>query len=654
MTRTVSILLFLCCVSLALAGNVINLTSPDGKMVIRFRLDEQGRPGWQVNRTGKEILSWSDLGLRFQGAPDLSKGLRLLDTTRNDHDETYELVAAKVHNARDHHRALHVALQESAPPRRSLELEFRAFDDGVAFRYLLPKDGGISTFAITRELTEFHFPADLKAWAFQINTFHSSFEGNYLPLMVGAIPDTALVHPPLTMQRSDGVTLAITEADLTDYAGMYLRGLPGAALQVVLAPRLNESPVCVRGTTPFVSPWRVLMIGGKPGELIESTIIENLNPPSVLKDVSWIKPGKAIFPWWPNFFSDKPGVPSKMGFENQKYYIDFAADNRLEYLELEPPWYGDEDGCINRPENYDIIRPLPELRLPDLFAHARSRHVGIFLWNHWQNVDRQGDSAFALYQLWGAAGVKIDFMNRDDQEMVQWYQKALRMTAAHQLMVYFHGAYKPTGLRRTYPHLVTQEGVLGNEQNKVTYLATMEHTMTLPFTRMLAGPMDFTPGGFRNATREEFKPVYDRPMVLGTRCHQLAMFVVYESPLQMVCDDPSAYRDQPGLSFIRDVPTAWDETHVLRGEIGEYIIIARKHGTEWYLGAMTNWTTRDFTVPLTFLGDGDYQAEEYADGPDADTHPVSITISHKIISRQQVLRMRLASGGGMVIRFYPR
>ena len=428
------------------------------------------------------------------------------------------------------------------------------------------------------------------------------------------------------MQRKDGVTLSITEADLTDYAGMYLRGLPGRALQVVLAPLPNASGVAVRGKTPFSSPWRVLMVGNAPGRLIESTIILNLNAPCAFDDVSWIKPGKAIFPWWPAFYCDRPGVPNALGFENQKYYIDFASENKFSYLELEPPWYGPEDDCIEHPEKYDITKPVPDLRLPELIEYGKKAGVRLFIWAHWQNVDRQADTAFPLYKSWGAAGVKIDFMNRDDQEMVRWYQMILKKAAVNRLMVLFHGAYKPTGTQRTYPNLVTLEGVLGNEQNKVIDWVTPEHTVTIPFTRMLAGPMDFTPGGFRNVTAGEFAPNMPRPRVMGTRCHQLAMFVVYESPLTMVCDDPAAYRGQPGLSFLQQVPTSWDETRVINGKIGQYITIARRSGTDWYLGAMTNWTSRKIRIPLAFLGRGQYEADIYQDGPDADSRPVEVTI----------------------------
>ena len=629
----------------------VRVKSPDATITIAFRLDSRGTPEWQVLRKGAVLLAWSPLGLTFREGGALTSGFTMFDSEIREHDETYTLVIGKTKEARDYYRELRVRLQESLPPRRRLDLLFRAYNDGATFRYVLPEQEAFTAFEIIKENTEFHFPVEMKAWAFQINLFRSSFEGRYLPTTLSAIPDTGLVYLPLTMQKKDGITLSITEADLTDYAGMYLRGLPGRALQVLLAPLPDGGGVAVRGTTPFSSPWRVLMVGDAPGRLIESTIVLNLNAPCALDDVSWIKPGKGVFPWWPAFYCNRPGVPSAFGFENQKYYIDFAAENKFSYLELEPPWYGPEVDCIEHPEKYDITKPVPDLRLPELAEYAKKAGVGLFIWAHWQNIDRQADVAFPLFKSWGAAGVKIDFMNSDDQEMVRWYQMILKKAAAHQLMVLFHGAYKPTGTQRTYPNLISLEGVLGNEQNKVIDWVTPQHTVTLPFTRMLAGPMDFTPGGFRNVTAAEFTPNMLRPRVMGTRCHQLAMFVVYESPLTMVCDDPAAYRGQPGLAFLQQVPTSWDETRVINGGIGQYVTIARRSGSDWYLGAMTNWRARQMRIPLAFLGGGQFEAEIYQDGTDADAHPVKVTIVRRKVAADSLLSVRLAKGGGLAVRF---
>ena len=392
--------LFLMCALSAtcLASAPLHVGSPNNRIGIDFRLEREGVPQWKLTGPGGVLLTWSPLGLTLLKGSPLTSHFTIIKSAIVERDETYELVIGKTKKARDHYREIQIQLRESVRPYRCLDLAFRVYDDGAAFRYNLPLQKAFAEFDITKENTEFHFPLDMKAWAFQINTFVSSYEGLYLPTTIDALPDTGLTYLPLTMQRPDGVTLAISEADLTDYANMYVRGLPGSALQVALSPLPGKNGICVHGQTPFSSPWRVIMIGEKPGDLIESTIILNLNAPCALDDVSWIKPGKSIFPWWPNFYCDKPGVASKLDFENQKYYIDFASDNNLAYLELEPPWYGDQDDCILHPEKYDITKSIPELQLPALFDYARSKNVRMFLWTHWDNVNRQADVAFPPLQ----------------------------------------------------------------------------------------------------------------------------------------------------------------------------------------------------------------------------------------------------------------
>ncbi|HTO93095.1 MAG TPA: glycoside hydrolase family 97 N-terminal domain-containing protein, partial [Bacteroidota bacterium] len=313
-------------------------------------------PLWRVVQEGATILDWSPLGLDLSSGERFASGFMVTGIDSSGLDETYTLVAGKTKRARDYHTELRVRLSQASPQERILELVFRAFDDGAAFRYAIPVQIGMHGLDIAEELTEFRFPGDMSAWAFQINTFHSSFEGLYNPTTLGAIPDTGEVYTPLTMQRTDGITIALTEADLLDYGGMYLRRSGRFGLRVALPPHPDGSGACVHGTLPFASPWRVIMIGRRPADLIGSTIILNLSTPSVLRDVSWIRPGKAIFPWWPDFHAEAPGVPDSLDFENQKYYVDFAAENGMQYLELEPPWYGNTDDCIEHPEKYDITR----------------------------------------------------------------------------------------------------------------------------------------------------------------------------------------------------------------------------------------------------------------------------------------------------------
>ncbi len=347
------------------------------------------------------MLSWSPVGLTFREGLALTSHFTMLDSEIREHDETYTLVIGETKEARDHYRELPVHLRESLPPRRYFNLLFPRVDDGAAFRFALPEQEALTAFEIVKENTEFHFPVNMKAWAFQINTF--TYRSKEIPAHNphGHSPRyRAGLYSAHRMQRKDGVTLSITEADRPTTrectCAASREGPPGRA-----GSSSKTTGVAVRGKTPFSSPWRVLMVGDAPGRLIESTIILNLNAPCAFDDVSWIKPGKAIFPWWPAFYCDRPGVPNALGFENQKFYIDFASENKFSYLELEPPWYGPEDDCIEHPEKYDITKPVPDLRLPELIEYGKNAGVRLFIWAHWQNVDRAGRYGIPALQVMG-------------------------------------------------------------------------------------------------------------------------------------------------------------------------------------------------------------------------------------------------------------
>jgi alpha-glucosidase len=330
-----------------------------------------------------------------------------------------------------------------------------------------------------------------------------------------------------------------------------------------------------------------------------------------------------------------------------EHYIDFAAAHHLQYMLVDAGWYPAKD--YTHPES--ILTYVPEVNVPEIIAYAKQRGVKVLLWVYWGALDKQMDEALDLYAKWGAAGVKVDFMDRDDQEMVNFYERLVRKAAEHHLVVDFHGAYKPTGLRRTYPNLLTREGVMGMEYSKWSDRVTPEHDVTLPFTRLLAGPMDYTPGCFNNATREQFKPRMIEPMCQGTRAHQLAMYAVFLSPLVMLSDYPESYDNNPGMEFLEKVPTVWDETNVLNGEPAQYVTIARRKGDNWYLGAMTNWNARDLDIPLSFLGAGEYETQIFADGANADKDATSLAIWTKRVKAGDKLTLHLAPGGGAAVIF---
>ena len=631
-----------------------SVRSLDGNVLVTFSLDASGAPVYSVAYKGRTVVSPSTLGLELRQGGLLSRGMELESASSRAYESTYALAVGKTSRVRERYRELTVSLHERSGMRRRLQIIFRAYDDGAAFRYVVPEQAGLEQLDIVEEKSEFRFPADYRCWAMQLNTFHSNYEKEFEPTSVGQLKPGAITGLPLTIRTDGGATLAIAEAGLKDYAGMYLQGIKGASNALVsrLSPHSNGDGLSVSGRAPLATPWRVMMLGGEPGRLVESTIILSLNDPPAFKDTSWIRPGKAAWDWWSGQLAEGVAKPG-MNDATMKHYIDFASELGLEYMLVDAGWYTPVAWGEGADLKADITKTVPEIDLPGLVAYARGRGVGLILWLHWIPAREQMDRAFPFYERLGIKGVKIDFMDRDDQEMVAFYHQVLSKAAEHHLVVDLHGAYKPTGLVRTYPNYLSQEGVLGAEYNKWSARVTATHNVTLAFTRMLVGPMDYTPGGFRNVTPAKFKPQDKGPLVMTTRAQQLAMYVVYESPLQMVADAPVAYRGQPGTEFLRVVPTSWDETRVLEGLIGESIVVARRRGRDWFVGALTNEQPRTIRVPLRFLGRGAYTLNAFADGSDAANDPKQLSVSTSIVRAGGTLTLRLAPSGGYAAHLKP-
>jgi alpha-glucosidase len=434
---------------------------------------------------------------------------------------------------------------------------------------------------------------------------------------------------------------------------MYLtgRGDGGLGLQLKLSPSLADPRIAVhtRVGSPIVTPWRVVMLGDQVGNLVESTLLTNLSTPSRIEDTSWIKPGLTTWDWWNGpVIARLPGL--RTSTEVSKALIDFAAENNIPYAMVDEGWYaGAGGGGVKRP-GVDITRWSEAINIEEVAAYAKTKGVRLWLWTHWEAIDDQMEEAMTLYEKLGIAGIKVDFMDRDDQWMVNWYAKLLGAAARHHLMIDLHGAYPPRGLTRTYPNFMTQEGVMGAEYNKWSRRVTARHNVTLAFTRGLLGPMDYTPGGFRNMSPDTFEVRFDLPMVQTTRAHGLALYVVFESALGSVADSPDTYAESPaGLEFIREVPASWDETRFLSGSTGEYIVVARRKGKTWYLGAIADGG-RTVTVPLSFLGDKRFDMTLWADGgaPDA------VAKSERQVSGSDTLELVLAPTGGAVAVFRAR
>ncbi len=555
----------------AFAAEPAVLKSPTGKVEVSFVLGANGAPLYSVSFRGKPVVADSRLGLTLRQTGALASGFRVLDVKRASRDEAYTLVAGKTREARDRSEEMTVSLERPGEKPVRLDVVFRAFDDGAALRYVLPKQPGLDRVEVASEDTRFRFLADHRAWVLELASFTTSNEREFVPMPLLGIRPESIVGPPLTIE-ADGFVVALAEANLRRWSGLHFARVEGGndsrqpTLFTRLAPLPSRPDVVVRGNLPLVSPWRVLMLGTKPGDLVESTILTSLADPNEIGDTSWIEPGKVAWDWWsgPDPGPSIPGAPFEVGMntESFRYFVDFAAEFGLEYVLVDAGWYGD-----HRDGDADITRPIPGMDVPGLVAYGREKGVGILLWLNWECVRDQMESAFALYQKWGVKGVKVDYMDRKDQEIVAFYHRTLQAAARHRLTVDFHGAYAGSGEERTFPNLLTREGVLGLEYLKWSDRVTARHDVTLPFTRMLLGPMDYTPGGFRSVTPAEFAPRKELPVVMTTRAHQLAMYVVYESPLQMLADTPSAYRGEPGADFLKAVPATWDETRVLDGKI---------------------------------------------------------------------------------------
>jgi len=636
-------------------AEVWQVASPNGRVQIDVERSQEGFPRYSVKYDGNLVISSSALGVQTSfpeskfAAPEV---------TRRSVDEIYHVVLGKTNAAPDRYDEMTLrftAINEG----RDIDLIFRAYDEGAAFRYVLPPKPGAAEYTIYGERTEFSFPVDYACWGANVGNYHTAHEAEFDPVAASEIRFLNRYDSPLVCKTGHHeTTFALVEADVENYPGAYYaRGWTNALGVVVrLAPPMDANPFkpyaakITQTDAPLRTPWRVVMLGDSPRALVESSLVSTLGAPSRVADTSWIRGGKAAWEWWSNWHA--PIENAGRNTETYLAYIDFAVEMGFEYLLIDEGWY--QGSSLSFREGSDVTRPIPELDMPGILAHAKARGIGVFVWVQWEQLDLQMDEALATYVQWGLAGLKVDFMDRNDQDMVNWYHKLLSNAAEHRLLINLHGAYPPNGLVRTYPNFITQEAVLAAEYNKFSTRITARHNVTLPYTRMILGPIDYTPGGFTHSAPGDFIFRYDRPMVQTTRGQAVAMYVVYDSPLVMVADAPQAYRTPDGgwadgADFIREVPTTWDETRVLQGDIGEYIVTARRKGSTWYLGAMTNEDGRMLDIALDFLAEGTYEAKIWQDGHDIS----SLDISNRRVERSAHLQLKLAPTGGGVAVFRP-
>jgi alpha-glucosidase len=668
----------------AQTGPVV-LKSPNGEIEISIATvrgqspqTAGGQLAYHVSFRGQPVLDWSNLGLAMEGSPALGPALRIESAQASSHDETWTSVQGKANPIRNHYNAVAVQTVETSANGRRMVIEARAYDDGVAFRYVVPEQANSKELRILNESTQFSFTKDAQIWPAFARGFQTSNEGEYRELMLSGLRPENLVNLPLLVQVPGIAWIGLTEADIEDYSNLYVTTAGGQTLTARLAPRvenINTSAdvapafdpkadalkVSVIAQTPLKSAWRVLMIADDPGRLVESHMVVNLNPACAITDTSWVKPGKTSWDWWNGSQEASVKIASENNGKNNdtvKYCIDFCSRNNFEYMIVDGGWSkvlpkqpGQVGYSFRGP--MDLTRSVPAIDIPMLVEYARSKNIRIWVWAHFRDVADQMDVAFAQFEKWGVVGVKIDFLDRSDQWMVNFYRTVAQKAAEHHLMVDFHGAFKPDGMERTYPNVLTREGVMGVEYNRWSSRVTPKHNVTLAFTRMLAGPMDYTPGGFDNVLQKDFKPRAASLKVMGTRAHQTALFVVFESELQIVADSPDAYDGQKETEFLKAVPASWDETRVLNGVPAKYITLARRSGKDWFVGSITDSDARELDVPLAFLGSGDYDAEIYADGPNAAAQPKDSVVEKRRVNAQTVLKLKLAPGGGSAIRLVP-
>lgn len=634
-----SLLLIFVFIGIIARGQDITVTSPDKNIAVTISNEEI--MGYSVTFHDRTIISPSPLGFEFKGEPAITGNFVILDQTIMNFNEKWTpVVKSKHYEISNHYNELHLILKEKSGPMRQVEFFIRAYDDGVAFRFRLLRSAKPGDRQIVKELTTFNIPDDPNSWIVEYNGYASSNEAEFFEHPLSYLNEESIAGMPLLMEYGNECWVAITEAKIENYAAFYI-GTNGETNQLttklVPVPGEPENGVKVRFSDEVYTPWRVIMIGKTPGTLIESEIIRNLNDPCAIEDPSWIEPGMCA---WDHWWSGEV----KMEMPVIKQYIDLASEMGWPYMLVDWQWYGK----FNDPEA-DITRWAPQINMPEIIEYAASKNVRIIIWLYSSDVNRNAayKKAFPLYNKWGIAGIKIDFMDRDDQQMVNWYHDIIQCAAENHLLVDFHGAYKPDGIIRTWPNMITREGVMGNEYYKFSDKMSPEHNVKLAFTRMLAGQMDYTPGGFLNVTKEQFKQ-QTPALVWNTRSAELSKFIIYESPLTVVCDHPDHILNQPGADFLKIVPTVWDDIKFISGYPGDYVAIAKRSGDVWFLGVMNNSIGKNIVLKLDFLPEGEYEATTWSDTRKSNRDPKDIKIENKSVRSGEILKITLADNGGFV------
>jgi alpha-glucosidase len=647
-------LLILVIIAISLAINVsakpvkeVIVTSPDGKAMIRLNYSKGLMLSVDFNKN--QVMAPSQVSMNISEHPEaFLNPVKSKVTIHKINTEIIPHVAEKRSRIRDEYNETEVWF------KGNYGIKLRAYNDGVAWRLMTRFPDSIT---VNNEQVTLNMAAADSVYYGDEDNFVSHSERFYTCRQAGSIKSTQMGILPAVFRKVNGTIAAFTESDLLDYPGLYLLGsdkadgsFSGTFPKVVdqMKPKTDRDYGIVSrknyiartiGTREF--PWRALGLAENEARLLENDIAYRLGSPCKLAETSWIKPGKVAWDWWNDW--NISGVPFKAGIntDTYKYYIDFASANKLEYVIFDEGW--------SKPEDLEKINP--DMDMDALFAYAKQKNVGIILWMTGRALEEKFESSFAKFAKWGCVGLKVDFLCRDDQAMVNFYERVAKTAADYHMLVDFHGAYKPTGFSRTYPNALTREGVKGLENVKWSTQITPAHDCTLPFTRMFAGAMDYTPGAMHNENEKTFTINNSEPMSMGTRCHEMAKYIVFESPLQMLCDNPTNYmKEQECLSFLTKVPVTWDETKCINASVSHFVTVARKHGNDWYLGSMTDFTPRSFDIPLGFLDEGQYTVTIFKDGINADRRAQDYSSETYTVTNKSILNLKLAASGGYVCK----
>jgi len=623
------------------------LVSPDKKIKIVVSVNKT--VSWSVFRNEEQLITPSQMAMNFAG--DRNPGLNPT-VIKVGKSNVNQMITAIIPVRNKHIPEVYNTLKLSF--KDNYAIEFRAYDEGVAYRFLT--SFGDQPVEVNDEQVVFNFNDNCQIYLPKEDNpeLQSHYEGDFKSMKLADINAGQYGYLPLYISSGSGTKMVVTEADLHDYPNLFLYGTGGKSLtgkfpKVILetTPKgksdrteliVKKAVYNAKTTGTRTYPWRTVIISGSDKGLLENELVYKLASPNVLKDTDWIKPGKVAWDWWND--NNIYGVNFKSGINTAtyKYFIDFASEYGLEYVILDEGWSR---------TTTDLLASASQIDIEELVRYGNSKNVGLILWALWKPLDQNMDAILDQYVKWGVKGVKVDYMARADQYMVNFYERTSKATAQRKLLLDMHGAYKPVGLNREYPNLLNYEGVRGMENNKWEETITPAHNATLPFTRMVAGPMDFTPGAMLNTNKGEFHINNTSPMSMGTRAHQTSMYVIYDSPLQMLCDNPSNYKREPVYThFLSRFPTTWDKTVALEGKIEEYVVVARKNGDKWYIGGMTNWDARSFTIPLTFLEGKKYKIEILKDGINVGKHAADYQLFTEEINKGDKLQVDMAAGGG--------